>query len=324
MPTPRAPMRSPFDLDDDRAYREWRDRKLADAPASVEDVVVEVRDPRRLTAAERDELVARCRRFDTAVYASWAADEDKEIPRRLGAQLGLRRLDANWLADDDGISSLSVSAREPRGEFIPYTNRAIRWHTDGYYNPPDRSIDAMILHCVRPAAAGGDTALLDHEIAYILLRDADPAHVAALCAPDAMRIPSREDATHGAVARAEQRGPVFSLAASGDLRMRYTHRTKSVAWRDDDATRAAVAALRTLLDGDNRYVLRARLLAGMGLVCNNVLHERTAFTDDPAAPRLLYRARYRDRVAGTERAFESRDRGAGASDTHRGIRQAAA
>ena len=34
----------------------------------------------------------------------------------------------------------------------------------------------------------------------------------------------------------------------------------------------------------------------MGLVGHNVLHARTAFADDPAAPRLLLRARYLDRV----------------------------
>jgi hypothetical protein len=34
----------------------------------------------------------------------------------------------------------------------------------------------------------------------------------------------------------------------------------------------------------------------MGLVGHNVLHERTGFIDDPAQPRLLYRARYLDRV----------------------------
>lgn len=34
----------------------------------------------------------------------------------------------------------------------------------------------------------------------------------------------------------------------------------------------------------------------MGIVANNVPHERSAFTDDPQHPRLLYRARYLDRV----------------------------
>jgi hypothetical protein len=34
----------------------------------------------------------------------------------------------------------------------------------------------------------------------------------------------------------------------------------------------------------------------MGLLCNNVLHDRSAFSDDPSRPRLLYRARYLDRI----------------------------
>jgi hypothetical protein len=34
----------------------------------------------------------------------------------------------------------------------------------------------------------------------------------------------------------------------------------------------------------------------MGIVANNVPHERSAFTDHPQRPRLLYRARYLDRV----------------------------
>ena len=37
----------------------------------------------------------------------------------------------------------------------------------------------------------------------------------------------------------------------------------------------------------------------MGILCNNVLHERSGFVDDASAPRLLFRARYYDRVAGT-------------------------
>jgi hypothetical protein len=37
----------------------------------------------------------------------------------------------------------------------------------------------------------------------------------------------------------------------------------------------------------------------MGLLCNNVLHDRSGFTDNPATPRLLYRARYHDRIAGS-------------------------
>jgi hypothetical protein len=88
---------------------------------------------------------------------------------------------------------------------------------------------------------------------------------------------------------------VFSVDADGRLHMRYTARTRSIAWKDDAATQAAVAALRGVL-ATSPFVLQGRLDAGMGLVCNNVLHDREAFVDDPAAPRLLYRARFLDRV----------------------------
>jgi hypothetical protein len=43
------------------------------------------------------------------------------------------------------------------------------------------------------------------------------------------------------------------------------------------------------------------LRAGQGIICNNVLHKREAFADDAAAgqQRLLYRARYHERIRGT-------------------------
>ena len=37
----------------------------------------------------------------------------------------------------------------------------------------------------------------------------------------------------------------------------------------------------------------------MGLVCNNVLHDRSGFSDTNGRRRLLLRARYLDRIEGT-------------------------
>ncbi len=289
---------SPFAPGNDEAYARWRSRKLDARAREPRDLVVEVRDPRALSEPEKAEIVRRCRRDNMAIYASGVTGEDKEVPRRLGAQLGLVTLDTNFLADEDGITSIAVSGAKAGAGFIPYTTHRIRWHTDGYYNPPGLRIRAMLLHCVRDAASGGDTALLDHELAYLLLRDDDPAHVRALMAPDALVIPARVD--DEGIARPEAVGPVFSLEpATGDLHMRYTARTRSVAWKDDGATAAAAARLLEILDGAGDCVLRTRLAPGMGLVCNNVLHERSAFVDDPGRARLLYRARYVERIAGT-------------------------
>ncbi len=288
---------SPFDLDQPEAYARWRAAKLAEHPRRVEDLIVDVADPLRLTRAEREALLDLCRRANMAVYRSRVTVEDKDLPPLLGAQLGLHRLDANWLSDEDGISSIAVAPQAqggPRGDFIPYTNKPIKWHTDGYYHPSGRRIEGMILHCVRSAGEGGVSQLADHEMIYLALRDANPAWVRALMAPDAMTIPERTD--DGGVARPAQSGPVFYCRTDGGLQMRYTARTRSIAWKDDAVTREAVVFIERLLGSTQPWIFRLLLQPGMGIVANNVPHERTAFTDDPQQPRLLYRARYLDHV----------------------------
>lgn len=299
-PAPRPP---PFVLEDEATYRRWRDAKLALRPQRLDELIIDVADPRALSAAERAALLQCCARANFAVYRSPLRDEDPALPLALGRQLGLQALDTNWLAEEDGLSRIEVGDGrdgEGRGGFIPYSNRAIGWHTDGYYHPAARRIRGMILHCVRPAASGGESGLIDHELAYIALRDADPAWVRALMAPDAMTIPARL-AEDGSEARAAQAGPVFAAdPAGGRLHMRYTARTRSIVWKDDAATAAAVAFLERWLASAPAW--RLRLAPGMGVVANNVLHDRAAFVDDPAAPRLLYRARYLDGVAAPQEA----------------------
>jgi Taurine catabolism dioxygenase TauD, TfdA family len=296
-------MASPFHLDDASGYAAWRARKLAKHARDASELIVDVGDPGALTRAERQALLARCRRCNMAVYRARIVRDDKAVMHTLARQLGLQRLDGNWLADEDGVSSITVSGTpgDVHGGFIPYTDRPIQWHTDGYYHPAERRIRAMVLHCVRPAAVGGVNALLDHELAYIALRDASPRWVRALMAPDAMTIPARTD-EHG-VARPAIAGPVFSVDdGDGSLHMRYTARTRSIEWKADIATQKAAAFLQRLLSEGNPQVLRLRLEAGMGLVANNVLHDRSGFGDTPAQPRLLYRARYLDRIAPVEAA----------------------
>lgn len=290
-------MAGPFDLADEASYQAWRARKLSAYPKRVEDLIVAVADPRNLTSGERSAILDRCRRANMAIYASTTHTEaDKDLPRRMGEQFGLVQLDHNLLADEDAISTLTVAEEDsgPRTDFIPYTNKPIRWHSDGYYNPPARRICGMILHCVQDAEMGGENRLLDHEIAYILLRDENTAFIRALSAADAMTIPARMEGD--AEARAAETGPVFSLLPNGALHMRYTARTKSIVWKDTDETRAAVAALEKILAGDSPYIQQARLRPGMGLICNNVLHDRTGFSDSPTHKRIVYRARYLDRM----------------------------
>ena len=125
------------------------------------------------------------------------------------------------------------------------------------------------------------------------LRDRDPALITALMHPTAMTIPPCEE-EDGSV-RAATIGPVFFVDAEGRLGMRYTARKRHVHWREAAATRAAAAALIEITT-DDPAILRTRLEPGVGVLCNNVLHDRAGFADadDPAEGRLLLRLRSLD------------------------------
>lgn len=289
---------SPFSLENEAAYQAWREAKLAAIARTPEELIVSVVDPRAPSMDEIAALRQLVTRTNMAIYSSTLGTlEDKSIPRNLGRALGLQHLDPNMLADEDGITSLALVAGKSGRGYIPYSDKRLLWHTDGYYNDSRHTIRAMVLHCVRPAAAGGENSLLDHEIVYLLMRDENPNFIRALMAHDAMTIPANTES--GAETRAAESGPVFSLdSATGDLHMRYTARTRSIEWKDDPVTRAARDFLVALVEGEGSYDYRLnlRLEAGQGLVCNNVLHNRTAFEDDAAMSRLIYRARYYERI----------------------------
>lgn len=297
-PSPARADASPFLLANIAGYRAWRERKLAHYPDDVAALRIEVADARRLTPSEVTALRAIVAKTNMAIYASRKIAGDKEVIAPLAHSLGMTGLTTNPLADEDGVSSLQVTPEKSGRGYIPYSNKRLLWHTDGYYNAPAETIRAFILHCAAPAAEGGENALLDHEIAYLLLRDANPDYIRALMAPDAMTIPANTEP--GAAVRPARVGPVFALDSRGNLHMRYTARARSIEWKADAATRAAVGFLEDLLASDTRYVFRYRLAAGEGLICNNVLHNRTGFSDDAQQRRLMFRARYYDRIAGTD------------------------
>lgn len=290
---------SPFSLDNDELYKQWRDKKLEGYPEGLGDLLVEINDPRTLTNSEHDALLQRCRKANMALYASnTGTDTDPEIPLAMARCFGLQHLNKNWLADETGLTSLTVRNDGVRQNYIPFSNRAINWHTDGYYNEASKQIHALNLHVTQQAATGGENALMDHEIAYILLREKNPEFIRALMGPRAMTIPARID-EGGTVARQEEPGPVFSIMPSGDLHMRYTIRVNNVIWPDDPVSKEALSYLEEILNNDSPYIYRGRLESGMGLVSNNVLHDRAAFTDDATHKRHYYRARYFDRLQGT-------------------------
>ena len=90
---------------------------------------------------------------------------------------------------------------------------------------------------------------------------------------------------------------VFSLFGDdATLHMRYTTRTRSIKWRQNDITIEAVEFLGAFLKSDSPYIFKHRMTAGEGLISNNVLHNRAGFEDDKTQKRFFLRARYFDRI----------------------------
>ncbi len=287
---------SPFLIENEQQYQQWKQQKLNVYPESIKELTVSVADPFKLSDQEFQDIKARLQKANMVIYDlghnSNAAD--KNIPEQLGYQLGISSLDKNECADNDGFTSIQVVDQGLHAMYIPYSEKGINWHTDGYYNRLSQQIYSMILHCVRPAAEGGENQLWDHEIVYILLRDKNPEYIQALMQNDAMTIP--KNVIDGELIRPDRSGPVFMITEEGRLHMRYTARARNVIWKDDPLTQEAQQVLRDILNSESTYKFEGRLAAGQGLICNNVLHTRRTFKDDPQQHRLLYRGRYLDKI----------------------------
>ncbi len=296
---------SAFNLHNDDAYQQWKAAKMQYCLPSVEQIKVKINDVYNLGQEERRVLLNHCARFNVAIYQlQGLSPQKKNLVSVLGSQLGLNRLDANLRSDEDAISSLQIS-NQAGNQYIPYTNKALSWHTDGYYNKPACQINAIIMHCVSNAVEGGVNQLIDHEFIYMKLRDEDPAYIEALMHSQAMTIPANTES--GKEIRAAQSGPVFSLhKLSGRLHMRYSARKRNIIWRNDEATHEAVARLNAMLVDDS-LTISVALKPGQGIICNNVLHNRSGFKDSVIQQRLMYRARYYDRVESENNMLEKID-----------------
>ncbi|WP_020397047.1 TauD/TfdA family dioxygenase [Thiolinea disciformis] len=285
-----------FSLENKDLYQAWRDKKLKNYPVRIEQLTTSITNALAPEPEAIQTLRDTVNTYNFALYRFEDARVGKPEVHRLAQALGLKQIHANLCADADSLTSIEMTQHEGQHDYIPYTDKKLSWHTDGYYHAPKEAIHGMLLHCVRPAYNGGMTKLMDHEIAYILLREANPAYITALLHPQAFTIPA--NVLNGEVIRPAQTGAVLSIGQTGRLHMRYSARQRNVEWRNDAMTQAAADFLLSLWEQETPYHLHYTLQAGEGLVCNNVLHCRSAFVDatEPDRKRLLYRGRYLDRI----------------------------
>jgi alpha-ketoglutarate-dependent taurine dioxygenase len=286
---------SPFLLENEGAYQAWRARKLRYREELTATTVYSLNPESGLPDSMRDQIEKQVVAFNFVVFESTDQLGKSEF-LALNRQFGLQDLDVNLGADEDKVTSLQVvSESDERSQYIPYTSRGMNWHTDGYYNPDGRRINAFALYCVHQSERGGGNFLFDHEMMYLLIRDEAPNLLEALMCDDLMCIPANVQGNR--VIRAEETGPVFSLQPETcALNMRYTSRPHNIVWKSDRLSAAALNRVREILM-DGKTMVEIKLRERQGIVCNNILHGRQAFQNGAdMPPRLVYRARYYDAI----------------------------
>lgn len=281
-------------------YQDWRAARIAASESAAELGFVALEDLANPRDSEISEVTRRVKESNFALYHAPQSDDLRKDLRNFVDVFGLRIAEQHRSAGEQGIVALTETNAPSQRGYIPYSKRKMGWHNDGYYNAPAERISAMVLHCANPAESGGVNHLLDNNIAFIRLMDENPAYIDALMHPEAMTIPENRE-PDGSV-RPVSVGPVFYPdPETGELQMRYTARTRSIEWRDDALTREAVAFLQHTLEGPDPLTISIRFEAGQGVLCNNVLHDRTGFDAEKVekSPRVMYRVRFNNRVKGT-------------------------
>ncbi|MHB1353071.1 MAG: TauD/TfdA family dioxygenase [Thiobacillus sp.] len=279
-----------FDLDSDDEYLRWRDEKLAAYPRDVGDLVVELGDMTAPTAAEKSKILETVERANMCVFTAGSAEIEMASLLALGNQLGVSRTDKSARhAQSDELTDSGILNRA-----VPFSTRHCNWHTDATYYGSNHTIQALFLLCKRPALEGGSNKVLDHEVLYIHLRDKDPDALDVLMNRDCFNY---RNPASGAI-DLHRGGKVFWTNPYGPLCHRFSFRKTDMAWSEDSDVAAARQVLESLISDESAQVIEGRLESGMGLISNNVLHtrERLVDSDDAAHKRLLFRARFYDRV----------------------------
>ncbi|MDG2172157.1 MAG: TauD/TfdA family dioxygenase [Gammaproteobacteria bacterium] len=286
-------MNSPFLLENQTEYKKWRDNKLAQYPASKNKILVKLNNS-NLNNNSINLLRDSINKYNFGIY-EFNSKLTNEYLKKFCSKLKLLQSVSNLLADENDISNITNQNTERKQssgiEYIPYTNKQLNWHTDGYYYPIDSAVKSFLLHCEHPAKIGGENILLDHEIMYIFLRDHNPDYIKILMQNDIMEIPGNKNIKGSSSIK----GPVFYIDEKNFLNMRFTSRQQNIIWQKSDMIKKIKDYIFSFIAEDNYYTFNILLRENQGYIANNVLHKRKEYVDGDKK-RLLKRLRFSERV----------------------------
>ena len=258
-------------------FLRWAEEKERNIPHNIDGIIVNIHDINNVKISEIAKIKETINKCNSCIYSSKIALKSNTNLLKFVESLGMRTYDRNNIESNE-ISTITPLENN-KINYIPYTDKSLNWHTDGYYDK--KSIFSWLLHCVNPATQGGENYLLDHELVLreYLLRNDD---INNLMAEDALTIPASKDTS-----RPEISTYIFSFKNKYKrLHMRFSMRKDNIGTSAKDSP--AIIKLKEIIENDcAKYSLTYKLQKNEGIITNNILHGRKAFKDDKVKRKLL-------------------------------------
>ena len=255
----------------------WAEEKERNIPHNIDGIKVNIHDINNVKISEIAKIKETINKCNSCIYSSKIALNSNTNLLKFVESLGMRTYDRNNIESNE-ISTITPLENN-KINYIPYTDKLLNWHTDGYYDK--KSIFSWLLHCVHPATHGGENYLLDHELAlreYVLRHD----DINNLMSEEALTIPESKDTS-----RSEISTYIFSIKNQyKKLHMRFSMRKDNISTSPKAGD--AVTKLKEIIENDcAKYSLTYKLQKNEGIITNNILHGRKAFKDDKVKRKLL-------------------------------------
>ena len=267
-------------------FKQWALEKEDNIPLNIDDLIVKIQDINHATLAEISNIKDIIKRFNCCIYQSKVGLNAQADLMNFAQSIGMETYDTNNIHNSPISSIMSLETKNALN-YIPYTNKKLNWHTDGYYD--EKPIFSWLLHCEEPAYSGGENYLLDHELAireYIIKYD----NLDSLSSLDAFTIPGNTHANRG-----ETKGYICNNDNEyKKFHMKFSMREKNMKLNEQSKT--AIMRMKKIIKEDcKKYCLTYKLSKNEGIVSNNILHGRNSF-EDGKAMRKLYRIRSYERI----------------------------
>ena len=258
-------------------FLRWAEEKEKNIPQNSDGILVNIHDINNVKTSEIAKIKETIYKYNSCIYSSKIALKSNTNLLKFVELVGMKTYDCNNIESNE-ISTITP-LQNSKINYIPYTDKLLNWHTDGYYDK--KSIFSWLLHCVNPATQGGENYLLDHELVLreYLLRNDD---INNLMAEDALTIPASKDTS-----RPEISTYIFSFKNKyRRLHMRFSMRKDNIG--TSAKASPAIIKLKEIIEDDcAKYSLTYKLQKNEGIITNNILHGRKAFKDDKVKRKLL-------------------------------------